>query len=107
VTVTIAGTVLQGGLTNSYVQGPGYSLAGGQFPVTGGITSTYGYVPVNTDYVLAWTGAGFAAPNTFGPTAKNTVPHWTSGEPQIVVGQSIFLFTTNAFPVWGTNFVVQ
>jgi hypothetical protein len=107
VTVTIVGTVLQGNLTNAAVTAAGYSLVGSQFPVQGGVTTTYGYVPVNTDYVLTWTGSGFSAPNTFGPTTKNTIPHWTSGEPQIGVGLSVFLYTTNAHPLWATNFVVQ
>jgi len=46
-TVTFVGTVLQGGLTNGYLTQAGYSLVGGQFPVQGGITTTYGFVPHN------------------------------------------------------------
>ena len=108
-TLTIAGTVLQGGLTNGYITQAGYSMVGGQFPVAGGITTTYGYYPVNGDQFLAWNAAAntFASANTYGPTSKNPTPHWTSGEPQIAVGQAAFILTTNPTPVMGTNFVIQ
>ena len=104
VTVTIAGTVLQGGLTNSYV-GTGYSLVGSQFPVAGGITSTYGYVPSIGDQVQAWNGNGYNG-NSY-VKVKTNPPGWQFGEPQIGVGQAVFLNTTNTHPVWGTNFVIQ
>ena len=109
VVITFAGTVLQGGLTNGYVTKAGYSLAGSQFPVVGGITSTYGYVPVNGDYVLTWNPSthAFNSANIYGPTAKIPAPHWGSGEPQLGVAQGCFLYTTNTAPVWGTNFVIQ
>jgi len=104
VNLTIVGTVLQGGLTNGYITGPGFSLVGGQFPVQGGITTTFGYVPINGDTFESWNN-GFTL-NTYGPTSKNSTPHWTSGEPQLSVGQAAFILTTNAHPVWGTNFVI-
>jgi hypothetical protein len=108
-TLTIAGTVLQGGLTNGYITQAGYSLIGNQFPVAGGITSTYGFVPVNGDSFLSWNSSAgtFNSANTYGPTAKIPAPHWTAGEPQMVVGQAAFILTTNTHPVWGTNFVIQ
>jgi hypothetical protein len=108
-TLTIVGTVLQGGLTNGYITQKGYSLVGNQFPVQGGITTSFGYVPINGDSFLAWNPAlqGFAGANTYGPTSKNATPHWTTGEPQLTVGQAAFLLTTNPNPVWGTNFVIH
>jgi len=108
-TITIVGTVLQGGLTNGYITQKGYSLVSGQFPVQGGITTTFGYTPINGDSFLSWnTGAGtFNSANTYGPTSKNATPHWTSGEPVIGVGQGAFIYTTNSHPVWGTNFIIQ
>jgi len=108
-TVTFVGTVLQGGLTNGYLTQAGYSLVGGQFPVQGGITTTYGFVPHNGDNFLAWNASlqGFATANTYGPTSKNATPHWGSGEPVLTVGQAAFIQTTNTQPVWGTNFVIQ
>jgi hypothetical protein len=107
VNLTIVGTVLQGGLTNSYINQAGYSLVGGQFPVAGGIVSTFGYTPSDGDIAETWSpSAGFSG-NVFGPTIKQPTPHWTSGEPQLTVGQGVFILTTNTAPVWGTNFEVQ
>ena len=53
-TITFVGTVEQGGLTNPFITGGGFSLIGGQFPVTGGITTTYGYQPSIGDKVETW-----------------------------------------------------
>jgi len=103
--VTIVGTVLQGGLTNGYITTAGFSFVGSEFPVSGGIVSTYGYVPSLNDQVLTWNGSGYAG-NTY-QQAKGGGVSWSSGEPQLSIGQGIFLNTTNTHPVWGTNFVVQ
>jgi len=100
-TLTIVGTVLQGGLTNSYVLPNSYSLVGSQFPVQGGITTTYGYVPSSGDSVQIWNGNGFIQ-NSYSKSKG-----WGSGEPIIPVGGALFLKTTNLNPVWGTNFIVQ
>jgi len=107
VNLTIVGTVLQGGLTNSYIDSAGFSLVGGQFPVAGGISSTFGYTPSDSDIAETWSPTAGFTPNTYGPTGKNPTPHWTTGEPQLAVGQGVFIFTTNTAPVWGTNFEVQ
>jgi hypothetical protein len=105
VTITISGTVLQGGLTNGYLTGAGLTFLGNQFPVSGGITSTYGYVPSVNDQVLSWTGTGYAINGYI--SSKGKAPVWQGGEPQLSVGQAVFLNTTNTHPVWGTNFVIQ
>jgi hypothetical protein len=107
VNLTIVGTVLQGGLTNSYLSTAGFSLVGSQFPVAGGITSTYGYTPSDGDIVETWTPAGGFSANAYGPTSKEPTPHWAGGEPTLAVGEGAFLYTTNTSPVWGTNFMVQ
>jgi hypothetical protein len=99
VTLTFVGTVLQGGLTNGYLTGAGYSLLGNQFPVAGGITTTYGYVPSFGDVVQTWS-------NGFTPNSYTKKSGWALGEPQLGVGQAVFLNTTNQHPVWGTNFVI-
>jgi hypothetical protein len=104
VNMTIFGTVLQGVITNHYT-GAGYSFFGVPFPKSGGITTTFGVRPDNGDYILTWTGSGFGAANTFGPTSKNTIPHWTTGEPQLAVGQAFFFWTTNPAPLIFTNIV--
>jgi hypothetical protein len=108
VNLTIVGTVLQGGLTNNAFSHNGFSLIGGQFPVAGGLTTTFGYVPVNSDSVQVWnpTNGVFVSPNIYGPTTKNATPHWTTGEPQLPVGGAFFINTTNHAPVMGTNFVI-
>jgi hypothetical protein len=107
VNLTIVGTVLQGGLTNGYINQAGYSLVGGQFPVAGGISTTFGYTPSDGDIAETWNPATGFSGNTYGPTSKVPTPHWTSGEPQLTVGQGVFILTTNTAPVWGTNFEVQ
>ena len=107
VNLTIVGTVLEGGLTNGYIDQAGYSLVGGQFPVAGGISSTFGYTPSLGDVAETWSPvAGFSA-NTYTSTSKQPTPHWGGGEPQLTVGQGVFILTTNTAPVWGTNFEVQ
>jgi hypothetical protein len=105
VTVTIVGTVEQGGLTNGFITGAGYSFVGSLFPAPGGITSTYGYTPSLNDQVLVWNGSGYS-PNSY-VQAKGGSIGWQFGEPQLSVGQAVFINTTNTHPVWGTNFVVQ
>jgi len=107
VNLTIVGTVLQGGLTNGYLDQAGFSLVGGQFPVAGGVSSTFGYTPSLDDIVETWTPTGGFVANTYLTTSKVPAPHWTGGEPQLAVGQGAFLYTTNTAPVWGTNFEVQ
>jgi len=107
VNLTIVGTVLQGGLTNSYIDSAGFSLVGGQFPVAGGISSTFGYTPSDGDIAESWSPVAGFTPNSYGPTSKQPTPHWAAGEPQLSVGQGIFIYTTNTAPVWGTNFEVQ
>ena len=100
VSLTIVGTVLQGGMTNGYVLPNSYSVVGGQFPVQGGISSTFGYIPSIGDSVQTWNGTGFSG-NSYSKKG------WGSGEPQLDVGQAVFLNTTNLNPVWGTNFIVK
>jgi hypothetical protein len=107
VNLTIVGTVLQGGLTNNQIDSAGFSLVGGQFPVAGGIVSTFGYTPSDGDIAETWSPTAGFTPNTYGPTPKIPTPHWSSGEPQLAVGQGVFIYTTNTAPVWGTNFEVQ
>jgi hypothetical protein len=104
-TLTIVGTVLQGGLTNGYIASPGFSFVGSVFPVAGGITTTYGYTPSVSDQVLTWNGNGYNVNNFI--SIKGAPASWSSGEPQLSIGQGVFVNTTNTHPVWGTNFVVQ
>lgn len=106
VTLTLAGTVLQGSLTNKAISQAGFALVGGQFPVTGGLTSTFGYVPVNGDLFESYDPTNGFTVNTYGPTSKNPTPHWTTGEPQLGVGQGAFILTTNTAPIMTTNFVI-
>ena len=104
-TNTFTGTVLQGGLTNQFLTGAGYSLISGNFPVAGGITTTYGYHPSVGDQVETWSPATGFSGNSYAATKSGN--QWQNGEPQITPGQGIFLLTTNTHPVMGTNFVVQ
>jgi hypothetical protein len=105
--VSVVGSVLQGNLTNQYINQAGFSFVAGEFPVSGGVTSTFGYQLSAGDLFEAWNGASFSV-NTYGTTSKNPTPHWSSGsEPQLPVGQGAFIFTTNTAPVMETNFVVN
>jgi len=106
-TVSIVGSVLQGNLTNQYINQAGFALVGGMFPVSGGISSTFGYAPDNGDAYESWTPAGGFTVNTYGPTSKNPTPHWGNGEPTLAVGQGAFILTTNPAPIMETNFVVN
>ena len=56
-------------------------------------------LPVGSS-IQNWTGTGFAG-NSYSKKGLG------SGEPQLDVGQAVFLNTTNLNPVWGTNFIVK
>ena len=106
VTLTFVGQVMQGGVTNQFLNQPGYSLIGGVVPIVGGLTSIQGYNPSVGDSVLTWTPVtGYAAANSYAALKSGNA--WTAGQPSIGLGQGFFLITTNVNPVMGTNFMVQ
>jgi hypothetical protein len=105
--VSIVGTVLQGNLTNQYIDQAGFALIGGEFPLSGGVDSTFGYTPDNGDAFESWSPSSGFTVNDYGTTSKNPTPHWSLGEPQLTPGSGGFIYTTNPAPVMATNFVVN
>ena len=106
-TLTMVGSVLQGGSTNSNIS-TGFSLLGSIPPISGAIDSTgnggLGYVPVAKDQVYLWD-------NTLPTPGYDiyTFNHgtWAPSDPVIGVGQGFFLNTTNVAPTWVNTFTVQ
>jgi len=78
----MVGNVITG--TNSYPIAVGYQIIAPSGPVAGTLDTTNGYKPSKSDKVLVWNGTGFA-PHTFTGTT------WLGGDPQLAVGQAVFL----------------
>ena len=109
VNLTVAGTVLQGPLTNKVIGTTGqYSLLGYMVPISGGVTTTFGYQPSPNDKVEIWnqslnSGAGAYSIYTYSGKSKT----WSPSEPQIGVAQGFFIVSTNPAATLNTNFTVQ
>jgi hypothetical protein len=84
--VTFVGNVITG--TNTYPIAAGYQIVSPSGPVAGTIDSTNGYVPSKLDKILVWNGSGYAQ-HIYGGSS------WTGGDPQLIVGQSVFLDAVN------------
>jgi hypothetical protein len=82
--VTFVGNVITG--TNTYPIAAGYQIVAPSGPVAGTIDGTNGYHPTKNDQILVWSGSGYV-------THKWSGTAWsgTGGDPQLVVGQSVFL----------------
>lgn len=115
--VTTVGQVLQGSLTNSYLNPSvgGYSLLGNIVPISGGLVSVLNYQPNVGDaislYVAGYPPPGFVG-NTYSVSGRPPGPYttnWNSGtEPVLSVGQGFWLQATLQTPnTWSTNFTVQ
>jgi hypothetical protein len=81
--VTFVGNVITG--TNSYPIVAGYQVVAPSGPVAGTIDTTNGYVPSIGDQQLVWTGSAFKI-HSYSGTAWNA-----GGDPQLSVGQAVFL----------------
>jgi len=108
VTVTTVGTVLQGPLSNGYLNpAAGFSLVGSQIPLTGGLQTTLGYTPTNGDIVYQWAPATSSFNITSYSIQKGqTLPAWHPSEPSIGVSEGFWLSQAGA-ATWTTNFTVQ
>jgi hypothetical protein len=80
--VTFVGNVITG--TNTYPVVAGYQLVAPSGPVAGTLDTTNGYNPTKNDQILVWLGTGFQ-------THKYLGTSWSAGDPQLTVGQSVFL----------------
>jgi hypothetical protein len=100
VTVTVVGTALVGTNSNpALTPGGGYYALSSVSPIAGDIVTNFGYQPSLNDQVLIWnpttqsySGYLYAIPK------HQTSPVWSPTLPQIQVGQSFFLDTTNVNP---------
>jgi hypothetical protein len=104
--VTTVGTVLQGSLSNAFMNFPngGYVLVGSQIPLSGGISSTLGYKPQAGEQLYAY-DLGFKdyVISTWSSAKHPNV--WFPSEPQIGIGQGFWLAAA-AGSTWTTNFTV-
>jgi hypothetical protein len=87
--VTFVGNVITG--TNTYAVPAGYTVVAPSAPVSGTLDTTNGYHPSKNDAILVWNNAtSFFTTHKFGGTS------WTGGgDPQLTVGQSVFLDAVN------------
>jgi hypothetical protein len=84
--VTFVGNVITG--TNTYPIVTGYQVVAPSGPVAGTIDTTNGYHPSKGDKILVWNGSGYSGKTYSGTT-------WIGGDPQLTVGQSVFLQAVN------------
>jgi len=100
VNVTMVGQVLQGSETNAYISPTGgFSLISSVIPLSGGLTTTLGFVPGSGSQAYLFGSTAGYATYTFARGA------WTPAEPQLSPGQGVFLNTTTTS--WVQNFTVQ
>jgi hypothetical protein len=95
--VTFVGNVITG--TNNYPIVAGYQIVAPSGPVAGTIDGTNGYHPSKNDKLLVWNGGGYATKIYNGTT-------WVGGNPQLAVGQSVFL-NASSNNVWTEVLNVQ
>jgi hypothetical protein len=95
--VTFVGNVITG--TNSYPITVGYQIVAPSGPVAGTIDTTNGYNPSKGDKLLVWNGGGYASKTYTGST-------WVGGDPQLTVGQAVFL-NASSNNVWTQILNVQ
>jgi len=81
--VVFVGNVITG--TNSYSINAGYQIVAPIGPVAGTLDTTNGYKPSPNDQILVYN------PSTGYSIRKWTGATWLGGDPQLAVGQSVFL----------------
>jgi len=95
--VTFVGNVITG--TNSYAINAGYQVVAPSGPVAGTLDTTNGYHPSKNDQILVWGGATYTSHKYSGTL-------WSGGDPQLVVGQAVFL-NASSNNVWTEVLNVQ
>ena len=80
--VTLVGNVITG--TNTYPIRAGFQIVAPSGPLAGTIDTTNGYTPTKLDKIYLWNGSGYTV-KTYSGTS------WLGGDPQLTVGQAIFL----------------
>jgi hypothetical protein len=86
--ITLVGNVITG--TNTYPVISGYNILAPSAPVAGTLDTTNNFKPNNKDIVDVWNGSGYNIYEYF------TSGGWSPSDPQLVVGQAIFLKSTTS-----------
>jgi hypothetical protein len=112
--VTVVGTVLQGGLTNQYINTlPGnFSMVSSIAPIATGLQTGLGYTPSHGDVVEFYNqannkGAGGYTLYNYTIAKGQTTNSWQPSEPIVGVGQGFFINTTNKNATMNSTFIVQ
>jgi len=98
--ITLVGTVIQG--TNITPLATGYNLVSAVAPIAGGLQTTLGYVPTVNDVVFVYNSTTQVYSNSQYISSKGVLK-WSPAEPQVAVGQSLFIETTGA-EYWTNTF---
>jgi hypothetical protein len=101
ITIQIVGQVLQGPFTNQVI--PGLQIASCIEPLSGTIDTNLFYIPNKGDKVYSWNPA---TQNYSATTPSFTGTKWLGGDPNLSIGQSVFL-DASSNNVWGQSFIVQ
>jgi hypothetical protein len=83
--ITLVGNVITG--TNTYPVPAGFTVQAPSAPIAGTLDTTNGYHPSNKDIVDVWVPSS----STFSLYEYFTSGGWTPSDPQLAVGQSVFL----------------
>jgi hypothetical protein len=105
-TITTVGTVMQAGSGVPAKLPQGYSIVSSQAPLSGGLTTVLGYPAGNLDQALTWDVVNQTYVLSTYRAATST---WGgAGEPNVAVGQSLFVNVHSAAgATWTNTFVVQ
>jgi hypothetical protein len=95
--LTFVGNVITG--TNAYPVTAGYQIVAPSGPVAGTIDGTNGYKPSKLDKIYVYTPTGYSIRTWTGAT-------WLGGDPQLTVGESVFL-NASSNNVWTQVLNVQ
>jgi hypothetical protein len=101
-TVTFVGNVMQGSLNTAI--GSYYQIVSSQVPQSGGIQTDLTYAPANLDRVYQWLGQ--AGQQGYGLAHTYVAGTWGNGEPQVGVGEAVFL-QGHGGSAWARSFTVQ
>jgi len=108
VTNTLVGTVLQGSLTNKYVNpSAGFAVVSSQFPIAGDISANLTYNGTAGDIIYTWDPVGQQYVSYSFFVNRSGVGSWAPSNPQLSVGQSFFLETATGGETWTNTLNVQ
>ena len=105
VTNTTVGTVLQGSLTNNYLNASGgYAGVAMMIPIGGLLQSSLNYIPQSSEAAYKWNQT-IANWDVFNYTVKSGKGAWSPTQPSFNVGEGLLLKTVVGSH-WITNFTV-